>query len=322
MGFSIHSGAHKYSAFRTCVIAVLALLASARANAAGIVSLTNTNNIGILGLVGATINNTGTTAGNAIATEGIASGSTLTISGSGTTKVLTGTVYEGTSGEVSGAICGHASGGCTVDASDLASGSALLTNAANDATTAGGLSANQTIGAIGGAKTITACDVNSTGCSGPIDQTTVASISSITLTSANLTLSGNASDYFILQISGNITLNASANIQLSGGLLASHVLYVFTGTATATNASLAGDTINGTLLASSNHYTMNLKGTVNGMIVNGGTITVNGLTVNSVGNEWDGLPEPGTWAMLAAGLAGMGLVHRWRKRRQESAPAA
>ena len=296
----------------------LALVLAPEIHAAGIVSLTNTNNIGILGLIGATISNTGTTAGNAVATEGIASSSTLTIGGSGTTKVLTGTVYEGTSGEVSNSgPCKHASGGCTVDASDLASGSALLTDAANDATTAGGLAANQTLGAITTAKTITACDVNSTGCSGPIDHTTVASVSSVTLTSANLTLSGNASDYFILQISGTITLNSSANIQLSGGLLASHVLYVFTGTSTSTVASAAGDTINGTLLATGTQYTMALKGTLNGMIVDGGTITVNGLTVNSVGNEWDGLPEPGTWAMLAAGLAGIAGIHRWRRERSE-----
>jgi MYXO-CTERM domain-containing protein len=57
------------------------------------------------------------------------------------------------------------------------------------------------------------------------------------------------------------------------------------------------------------------------MIVNDGTTTVNGLTVNGGSNGFAGTPEPGTWVMLGAGLAGLGLFELYRRKRNP-APAA
>jgi len=279
-------------------MAALALALAARAHATGIVSLTNTNNIGVLGLVGAAVANTGTTPGNVVATEGIASGSTLTISGAGTTKVVSGTVYDGTAGEVTAGNCGRASGGCVLDASDLASGSTLLNNISSLATTAGGLAATQTFGAISTTTTINA-------------GATVYNVIDITsITNATVTLNGTASDFFIVNVSGDVSLNAGHSLSLSGGLLAANVLYNFTDVATMTVSLASGDTINGSILAPDSHITMNLAGTVNGMVIGGGAINLNGLVVNSAGNTWDGYPEPSTYLLLALGLGGLVLARK------------
>jgi hypothetical protein len=294
----------------------MALVLASHAHATGLLTLQNANGIGIAGLINATVSNTG----NSTATEGIAwtssQAGTLTVS-SGVT--LTGTVYEGNTGQVtttpSGGSCGRASGGCVVDSSDLGASGILVSNANSDYSTAAGLTATQTFTNITSAATITGATNGS--------DTNVIKLSGIDLTSANLTLSGNASEYFILQIAGTIVLNNSANIQLSGGLLASHVLYVFTGTNNVSVTSASGDIISGTLLAANGtaNYTMALQGTVDGMIVNDGTTTVNGLTVNGGSNGFAGTPEPGTWVMLGAGLAGLGLFELYRRKRNP-APAA
>jgi choice-of-anchor A domain-containing protein len=84
---------------------------------------------------------------------------------------------------------------------------------------------------------------------------------------SSLTLSGSATDVFIVNVRGNVNLRGGAGLGLAGGVTADHVLYNFTGR----NGSIvvrAGDFIDGTLLAP--RYTVRVSGgVVNGEIISG-----------------------------------------------------
>lgn len=84
---------------------------------------------------------------------------------------------------------------------------------------------------------------------------------------ASLTLSGTASDIFIVNVKGNVDLGHKESLNLAGGVTANHVLYNFTG-AHGTITADFGSTMNGTLLAPK--YNVDLAGTVNGEIIGGG----------------------------------------------------
>lgn len=97
----------------------------------------------------------------------------------------------------------------------------------------------------------------------------VYDLTSITQT---LTIQGNSSQAFIINVNQGISLNGSSSIKLSGGVTANHVLFNVGG-AIATNGS---NTLNGTFLDLNNAITLNGSTLVNGALVGGDGITNNG----------------------------------------------
>ncbi len=278
--------------------------------ASGFVTLQNSFNIDLLQLsTTASINNTT----NSTANEGIAAGSgTITFTGS----TLSGTEYYG--GSFMQTLNCQAMGGCLSNAPELGSGGELVTDASTDYTLATGLTTTASHAAIDNTNTTITATTQ-------LNVVNITGTGNITLTTSgdNLTLSGSASDIFVLLVSGSLDLGTSNSILLTGGLLPQNVLLVFTGTGTG-GVTLSGGTINGTLLANSN-YTLDLDGTINGMVVGDNTINVGdggALTINGGSNAFAGAPEPGTWTMLAGGLMALGLFHFYRAKRKPAPVAA
>jgi len=176
-----------------------------------------------------------------------------------------------------------------------------LADAQNVSSYASSLSPTQTFSTINNTTTITG--------DGGLNVIDVANIQN-----AKLTLSGNANDYFIFNVTGGIQTNQA--MTLSGGVLASHVLFNLTGTGTVFQTS-GGDLSYGTYLATNGGQfqfsNLNLDGALintagNVQFVSGAKIpTFAPFTVPAV-------PEPTTLALFGAGLLGLGArVTRWRK---------
>ncbi len=144
----------------------------------------------------------------------------------------------------------------------------------------------------------------------------VLSVNKIHLSGSKvLTLSGNATEFFILNISGDFDLSGSSGIVLAGGLDPSHVLL---------NVPTTGDiivsassTVTGTLLAPYRDFTLhgaNLQGEV---IANDIRITSGGQIVQDSFEsplppppQEPVIPEPSSLLLLGLGLAA--LAHRPR----------
>ena len=174
--------------------------------AAGVISLGTAASYSVLGLANTQINNgPATITGN----EGISAGGKLTNQAPST---ITGNVYESAAGEYSGP--------GTLDGSVITNASLLTqndTDAQTASTVAAGLTATQTFAAINAATTITG-----NGGLNVIDIT-----GGINLNNASLTLSGTASDVFIVNVTGNATFAGTGGLLLAGGVTPNHVLYNF-----------------------------------------------------------------------------------------------
>ncbi len=95
----------------------------------------------------------------------------------------------------------------------------------------------------------------------------------INLNNANLTISGDADSYFIINVGGNLQLVGSASLVTTGGVPVNHILYNFE----SSNASLnthVGDAMNGIFLAVGTGSSMNLDGTITGDLIGGGNMTL------------------------------------------------
>lgn len=164
-------------------------------------------------------------------------------------STITGNVYEYAKGEYKGH--GKLDGTLNIDPT-------LMTQADQDAASAAAeaaaLAPTQTLKSITHATTITGNGgLNVIQINGNIK--------------ASLTLSGTASDIFIVNVKGSVDLGHKESLSLAGGVTASHVLYNFTGAHGSITADF-GSTINGTLLAPK--YSVDLAATVNGEIIGGG----------------------------------------------------
>ncbi len=231
--------------------------------ASGVISLGTAASYSVLGLANTQINNAQVTiTGN----EGISAGGKLT---NGAPSVITGNVYQSAAGQYTGT--GTLSGSVITNASLLTQND---TDAQNAATVAAGLTATQTFAAINAATTITGNGglnvINITG--------------GINLNNAALTLSGTASDVFIVNVTGNSpTFAGTGGLLLAGGVTPNHVLYDFettAGPAAGTFTSAAGETFDGTLLGT--NFTFNLDGALIGGLISGGkTVTLQSATVNA-----------------------------------------
>jgi uncharacterized repeat protein (TIGR01451 family)/choice-of-anchor A domain-containing protein len=226
--------------------------------AAGVISLGTAGSYSVLGLKNTQLtNNQAAITG----TEGVSQGGSLN---NGASSSISGNVYQYANGQVTGT--GTVGGSIITNATLLAQND---TDALAAATQAAALTATQTFGAINAATTITGngglnvIDVNG----------------SINLNNASITLSGTASDVFVVNVTGNATFGGTGGLLLAGGVTPNHVLYNFTdtnnGPGPGTITSAIGNTLDGTLLAP--NYNLNLAGSFIGAVIGGGkTLSLQG----------------------------------------------
>jgi hypothetical protein len=215
-----------------------------RTQPSGFAGLGAAARFGVLGLQGTHVDN-----GRVVVTgdEAVSQGGQLTNSARST---VTGDVFEFADKEYSGR--GALGGMLRVDPDLLtrADADALAASAA-----AAALAPTQTLGSVTKPTTVTGNGgLNVIAVNGDVK--------------ASLTLSGTASDVFVVNVTGGVDLGRNAVLGLAGGVTAGHVLYNFTGARGAVHAH-AGSVVNGTLLAP--HYSFGLAGTVNGEVIGGGS---------------------------------------------------
>jgi choice-of-anchor A domain-containing protein len=125
-----------------------------------------------------------------------------------------------------------------------------------------------------------------------------------------LILNGSASDIFIVNVTGTLSLTGSTVLGVAGGVSGNNVLYNFTGSGTITTH--VNNMVNGTLLAPNYDFILH---SLNGRIIGGQNITLmSGATVN--GPPTPPVPEPTTMLLLGTGLAGIAATLRKRRNKK------
>jgi len=257
-------------------------------------------NYAVLGIGSSSAGNPAGTLNNSLVTingnQGVGSGGQII---NMAPSVINGNVFQSQSGQYSGP--GHLNGAITT------SGVLLNQNFA-DAMTAASLAASlsptQSFGGISHTTTI-----NGNG------GLNVININGSITTS--LILNGSASDIFIVNVSGTLSLTGSTVLGVAGGVSGSNVLYNFTGSG-GTITTHVNNMVNGTLLAPNYDFILH---SLNGRIIGGQNITLmSGATVN--GPPPPSVPEPTTMLLLGTGLVGVAAKLRKRRtnRRAEVTP--
>ncbi|MFO0806219.1 MAG: collagen-binding domain-containing protein [Gemmataceae bacterium] len=214
---------------------------------------------------------------------GLASGAGTNFSGGGT---LTGNLYLDPGASLQSNFNSQFNVGGSITPISLAT---AVMDVKNAASTAAALAPNATYGAVGSS----ALTLNSTGSINSLGgHDTVVQLSSINITNPanNLTISGGANDYFVINVLGSITVS-NGQIQLTGGITASNVLFNVLGSGvTMSNGS---SVLNGTFLAPNAGQKITLApGTVNGAIIAYQIQTSSGPKVNGSPFAPPPPPEP------------------------------
>jgi hypothetical protein len=270
------------------------------------ISLASASNYAVLGLTNSQITQSGS-GGVITGNEGIAAGGKIQ---DASPAIVNGNVVEAATGAYSGATAQiHGS---------LIQNYGMLNTNYNDAMTAYqnaiAMSPTQTfvggINATNSAQTIT-------GNGG----TNVIYINgNLNLNGATLTLTGTASDVFIVVVSGNLSISGNnAGLLVSGGVTSSQVLYVFDGKSGSITTHNNKENVFGTILAP--NYSLNLQGTsFNGAIISGGKMQFNGAVVNyspfnAPAPTAPTVPEPATYLLSGLGIIALiGFARFYRHR--------
>ncbi len=133
----------------------------------------------------------------------------------------------------------------------------------------------------------------------------VIDFSSVTLNGANLTLQGNSTDYFIVRVSGNLSLAGTASIVLTG-VAASHVILDVAGNISTTGAT---NQLSGYIIAETGTMSFSTGTAINGELIAKNNITLaSGTTVNGF------TPEPSTLFLIGGALIAIGTVSKRLRR--------
>jgi len=277
------------AAFAACsIIATPALSAPVDA----FPNLGDASNFGVLGLAGTeTITNSNVTInGN----EGVVANATIKNMAPST---VTGDVTVNSPSQFGGA--GKVNGSINTNTSQMGTGGTVQT-AINNAIT----QINSYTGFTNAGNVTTATTFNATGTLNEIQ------VGSINLNNANLTLNGTANQYFVVNVTGNMSLVGTASLNLTGGITPSNVIYYFSGANSSINTHV-GDVLNGIILGP--HTSMNLDGTFNGEIIGGANISLlSGAVVNQP--PLTATPLPVALPLFATGVGFLGMMARRRRR--------
>lgn len=187
--------------------------------------------------------------------------------------------------------------------------STVTTNAFNEANSLqaflDGLAATQTLGALSGATSIS--NANAVGGLSVINFTS--------LQNATLTLSGGASDYFVLRTAGNV--NTNQLMTLTGGVTANHIIWDLDGTTGNILQTSGGNRLFGTFVATKGGDFQFSELDLSGQLINtGGHIQfVSGSDMSTTSFTPPTVPEPASWTMMIMGFGGLGAVLRSRRKR-------
>jgi hypothetical protein len=130
------------------------------------------------------------------------------------------------------------------------------------------------------------------------------------------TINGSASDYVVIDITGNSNIALDGAITLAGGITADQVLINYIGTGHVQGAA-NGATLDGTFLfANASAITLSSE-TIDGHVFGGASGSDFNFVLNSFIDQpsllTTSVPEPSTWAMMLLGFAGIGFVAYRRK---------
>jgi len=223
--------------------------------------------------------NTGPVTGNVLVGNGV----TLSMSGGNNGGIVGGSLFTDGTASISGSLQNPV----TPVLVSTSVTSLALSTAQTVSNTAASLTATQTFWNITGTTTITG--------NGGLNVIDVANIQN-----APLTLKGTVNDVFVINISGSYQTNRP--MTLSGGVLASNVLFNFTWTSGNVFQTSGGDqNLDGIFLATNGgQYNFSQLG-LNGELINtaGNVQLVSGSEVTAVPGP---VPEAGTISLLACGL--------------------
>jgi hypothetical protein len=279
------------------IIVMVGSIGRAKADAPTIVSVSqllgSASNYAVLGIGSSSAGNPAGTLNNSLVTingnQGVGFGGRII---NMAPSAVNGNVFQYQAGQYGGP--GHLGG-------SISTSGVLLNQAFADAMTAARLAASlsptQTFGGISRATTINGNGgLNVININGDITTT--------------LILNGSASDIFIVNVTGTLSLTGSTVLGVAGGVSGNNVLYNFTGSGTITTH--VNNMVNGTLLAPNYDYILH---SLNGRIIGGQNITLmSGATVN--GAPPPPVPEPTTMLLLGTGLAGIAATLRKRRNKK------
>jgi len=159
------------------------------------------------------------------------------------------------------------------DSVSLSAAAAALAPTSNYAVTHGSFTQGQSINISNPANNITIDGIMNN----PFNKPIVLSINAVNLSNGSLTLNGNAHTTFVLNITGDFTINNS-NIFATGGLLASHILFNLEGTATFNMQQ--GTTATGTFMALNRNVSLSGGKIFGRLVTNQLTLTSGGQVVS------------------------------------------
>ena len=144
----------------------------------------------------------------------------------------------------------------------------------------------------------------------------------ITNPSNNLTISGNANDFFIVNVAGNISVT-NGEITTTGGIPSSHILFDLVGSNNSVSLSNHTSVLTGTYLAPFAGQQITISpGTVFGALIGYQISTSSGPTVDSAPYTGSPVPEPSSVLLLGLGGGLAALFRVARRPKTASQPLA
>jgi PEP-CTERM motif-containing protein len=137
------------------------------------------------------------------------------------------------------------------------------------------------------------------------------------LSSGALTISGSATDYVVINVTGNSNVQLKNLLNLTGGITDDHVFINITGTGDQVGGNTNGGVVNGIFVALNDKFNID-NTTIDGRVIGGSNQDfqlVSGFELNAPPSPsmTGSVPEPSTWAMMLLGFAGLGFIAYRRK---------